>query len=111
MSPVSRLVSVAALSTGPPFPLALVAYFGFGFGTGLGDAGWNLWSTTLPRVNVIQGLLHGQFFATSHRRKHLPNFIFELAHHKTDLEIRFIRDRRCCRTTIGSSPYAKVQLA
>lgn len=61
LSPSIRLLAAVLLSTGPSFHVALGCYVLFGFGTGLVDAGWLAWASSLPYANICQGVMGGAF--------------------------------------------------
>jgi fucose permease len=61
LAPLFRLSAAAILSTGPCFTVALATYSLFGLGTGLADAGWCAWASSLPYANICQGMMHGAF--------------------------------------------------
>ncbi|OCT52157.1 hypothetical protein CLCR_11373 [Cladophialophora carrionii] len=63
LAPLFRLSAAALLSSGPSFNVALATYSLFGFGTGLADAGWCAWASSLPYANICQGMMHGAFSA------------------------------------------------
>ncbi|ETI21928.1 hypothetical protein G647_05998 [Cladophialophora carrionii CBS 160.54] len=63
LAPLFRLSAAALLATGPSFNVALATYSLFGFGTGLADAGWCAWASSLPYANICQGMMHGAFSA------------------------------------------------
>lgn len=61
LGPSFRILGGIALLTGPPFPLALAGYFVFGIGTGLTDAGFCAWGSSVSYTNVVQGIMHGSW--------------------------------------------------
>ncbi|EXJ59108.1 hypothetical protein A1O7_06539 [Cladophialophora yegresii CBS 114405] len=63
LAPLFRLSAAALLSTGPSFNVALATYSLFGLGTGLADAGWCAWASSLPYASICQGMMHGAFSA------------------------------------------------
>lgn len=58
-----QLVCYVIASTGPPFPVYVIAYAIAGLGNGMLEAGWNSWLGTLSHANQIMGLLHGFYGA------------------------------------------------
>ena len=45
----------------PPFPVQLLAYCLAGCGTGVIDGSLSSWATSMDRVSIVSGLLHGSF--------------------------------------------------
>lgn len=56
-----RVLGGFTLLFGPPFPVALAGYFLYGVGTGLTDAGFCAWGSSVPYTNIVQGIMHGSW--------------------------------------------------
>lgn len=61
MGPMIRILGGFTLLFGPPFPVVLGGYCLYGIGTGLTDAGFCAWASSVPYTNVVQGIMHGSW--------------------------------------------------
>lgn len=61
LGPACHLVAFTVISVHPPFPVLVIIYVLVGLGSGLQNAAWNVWISSMANSNEVLGFLHGFF--------------------------------------------------
>jgi MFS family permease len=59
IGPACHLLAFAVISTNPPFPVLVIMYIFVGLGSGIQNAGWNVWISSLANSHEVLGCFHG----------------------------------------------------
>ncbi|RAH41575.1 MFS transporter [Aspergillus brunneoviolaceus CBS 621.78] len=59
IGPACHLLAFAVISTRPPFPLLVIMYIFVGLGSGIQNAGWNVWISSMANSHEVLGCFHG----------------------------------------------------
>ncbi|RAK73462.1 MFS general substrate transporter [Aspergillus fijiensis CBS 313.89] len=59
IGPACHLLAFAVISTRPPFPVLVIMYIFVGLGSGIQNAGWNVWISSMANSHEVLGCFHG----------------------------------------------------
>ncbi|KAE8331069.1 cytochrome P450 [Aspergillus sergii] len=59
IGPACHLLAFAVISSNPPFPVLVIMYIFVGLGSGIQNAGWNVWISSLANSHEVLGCFHG----------------------------------------------------
>ncbi|KAI2817690.1 hypothetical protein CBS115989_5765 [Aspergillus niger] len=59
IGPACHLLAFAVISTNPPFPVLVIMYIFVGLGSGIQNAGWNVWISSMANSHEVLGCFHG----------------------------------------------------
>ncbi|OOQ91821.1 MFS transporter [Penicillium brasilianum] len=59
IGPACHVLAFAVISTNPPFPVLVIMYIFVGLGSGIQNAGWNVWISSLANSHEVLGCFHG----------------------------------------------------
>ncbi|OJK01396.1 hypothetical protein ASPACDRAFT_59099 [Aspergillus aculeatus ATCC 16872] len=59
IGPACHLLAFAVISTRPPFPVLVIMYVFVGLGSGIQNAGWNVWISSMANSHEVLGCFHG----------------------------------------------------
>ncbi|KAE8131080.1 cytochrome P450 [Aspergillus pseudotamarii] len=59
IGPACHVLAFAVISSNPPFPVLVIMYIFVGLGSGIQNAGWNVWISSLANSHEVLGCFHG----------------------------------------------------